>query len=82
MECVAIVHQVRVPARVTYQLGKNTSQVPTGLEYHRNVRLGIDQGVGMVSLQCLHGRFTSIAGMDGIGHCLAVRDYKNLHVSG
>ena len=41
-ECVAIVLPVGVPIRVMLQLGRDTSHVPSGLEYPRGGRLDID----------------------------------------
>ena len=48
VECIAIVQLASVPVRVMWQLGRDTSHVPAGLEYPTGVRLGIDQGFSHV----------------------------------
>ena len=41
-ECVAVVQPVGILIRVMWQLGRDTSHVPTGLEYQRSGQLEMD----------------------------------------
>ena len=43
MECVAIVQPADVPIPVMWQLERDTSHVPAGLDYPRGGRLEMDQ---------------------------------------
>ena len=52
VECVAIVHQADIPVWVLWQLGRDASHVSEDLEYPRGVRMIIDQGIWMASLEC------------------------------
>ena len=46
---------------VIWQLGKDTSHIPSSLEYPRDVRLGIYPGIWMAILQCWHDHYNRLA---------------------
>ena len=65
-----------VPVRIMWQLEWDTSRIPAGLEYFRGVRMGIDQGVWFVSLECWHDELANSSlpyCRYGVGYCLAGR---------
>ena len=74
-------HPASVPVQVMWQLGRDTSHVPAGLQYPRGFRLGRDQGIWMASQICLHDRFANGSFSHGryvVRHCLAGKTVREI----